>query len=104
MSRREPLAGGASARAAGGGGGRGFPISDSTRASMSRSTFSASARRPFDSDHRGDSGTNFQARKAKMTGTPPRKNITRQPVVFASEGISTSASSGDRKYPTDRNV
>ena len=36
-------------------------------------------------------------------GRPPRKNITRQPVPLVTDGISASASSGDRKYPTDRN-
>ena len=86
-----------------GGGGSGRPISAATRASISVSTFSDSAKRPRASYQRGDSGTYRHARKAKMIGRPPRKNMTRQPVSFVTDGISHSASSGDRKYPMDRN-
>src|ERR1700677_4488832 len=94
----------AAGAAGGGSGGSGLPSSASTCASISRRTRSASAERPFASHQRGDSGTYFQARKAKTTGSPPRRNITRQPVPFVADGMSSSASTGDRKYPTDRKV
>ncbi len=86
-----------------GGGGSGRPVSAVTRASISASTFSDSSKRPLASYQRGDSGRYRQASTAKMIGRPPRKNITRQPVLSVTDGMSTRASSGDRKYPTDRN-
>src|ERR1700722_8509957 len=97
-------AGGAGGGGAVAGGGSGLPRSAVTRASMWPSTRSASASRPLASYQRGDSGTYFQASKAKRTGNPPRKNITRQPVSLVRDGMSSSASSGDRKYPTDRKL
>ena len=86
------------------GGGSGVPSSADTRASISRSTRSASANRPLASYQRGDSGKYFQASKAKRTGKPPKRNIRRQPVSLVTDGMSTSASSGDRKYPMDRKL
>ncbi len=64
---------------------------------MSLSTAPHWAQRPAASYQHGHSGNTHQATTANTTGRPPTKNIVRQPLGFAADGMRKAASIGEAK-------